>query len=90
VSAPNRSACHLLIGVLGEGAVIAGTGLVAGVVAGLALARFAGGLFGAVSMPGALTIAAAAAMLMVAAILASLLPAARASRVDALTALRAE
>jgi putative ABC transport system permease protein len=81
---------HLLIGVLGEGAVIAGTGLVAGVVAGLALTRFAGGLFGAVSMPGAMPIAGAAAMLMVAAILASLLPAARASRVDALTALRAE
>ena len=81
---------HLLTRVLGEGAVIAAAGLIAGVVAGLALTQFASGLFGAVQMPGWLPIAGAAAVLMIAAILASLLPAARASRVDALTALRAE
>jgi putative ABC transport system permease protein len=81
---------HLLASVLGEGAAIAGVGLVAGVLAGLALTRFAGGLFGAISMPGALPIAGAATVLMIAAILASLLPAARAYRVDALTALRAD
>ena len=81
---------HLLARVLGEGAVIAATGIIAGALGGLALMRFAIGLFGVVRMPGVLPIAGAAALLLLAAILASLLPAARASRVDALTALRSE
>jgi putative ABC transport system permease protein len=81
---------HLLARVLGEGAVIAGAGLIAGVLVGLALTRFASGLFGVVRMPGVLPIAGAATVLMIAAILASLLPAARASRVDVLQALRSE
>jgi ABC-type antimicrobial peptide transport system permease subunit len=41
-------------------------------------------------VPGALPIAAAAAVLAAAGILASLLPAARASRVDVIQALRAD
>jgi predicted permease len=81
---------HLLVRVLSEGAVIAGAGLATGVVAGLALTRFAGALLGAITLPGVVPIVGAAAVLMIAAVLASLLPAARASRVDALTALRAE
>jgi putative ABC transport system permease protein len=81
---------HLLARVLGEGAVIAAAGLMAGVLGGLALTRVASGLFGVVRMPGVLPIAGAATLLLMAAILASLLPAARASRVDALTALRSE
>jgi putative ABC transport system permease protein len=81
---------HLLVRVLGEGAAIAGMGLLAGVLSGLALTRFASGLFGMLRMPGVLPIAGAATLLMVTAILASLLPAARASRVDALKALRAD
>jgi hypothetical protein len=68
---------HLLARVLGEGAVIAGAGLIAGVLVGLALTPFASGLF-VVRMPGVLPIAGAATLLMIAAILASLLPAARA------------
>jgi ABC-type lipoprotein release transport system permease subunit len=43
-----------------------------------------------VSLPGAVPIAGAAAILVAAAILASLLPAARASRVDVVQALRTE
>jgi ABC-type lipoprotein release transport system permease subunit len=43
-----------------------------------------------VQMPGALPILGAAAVLLVAAMLASLMPAARASRVDVLQALRSE
>jgi ABC-type antimicrobial peptide transport system permease subunit len=81
---------HLLARVLGEGALIAATGLIAGVLVGLALTRFASGIFSVVRMPGVLSIAGAAALLMSAAILASLLPAARASRVDVLQALRSE
>jgi putative ABC transport system permease protein len=81
---------HLLVRVLGEGAVIAVTGIIAGALSGIALTRVASGLFGVVRMPGVLPIAGAATLLAIAAILASLLPAARASRVDALQALRSD
>jgi predicted permease len=81
---------HLLTRVLGEGAVIACAGIVAGAVGGVALARFAGSYIQDVHIPGALPIAGAAAILIGAAILASLMPAARASRVDVIQALRSE
>ncbi len=81
---------HLLARVLSEGAVIAAAGIIAGALGGLALTRFASALFGPVRMPGALPIAGAAALLVTAAILASLLPAARASHVDVMQALRSE
>jgi putative ABC transport system permease protein len=81
---------RLLTRVLGEGAVIAAAGIVAGALGGIALTRLASGFFGVVRMPGVLPIAGAATLLVTAAILASLLPAARASRVDALQALRSE
>jgi predicted permease len=81
---------HLLARVLGEGAVIAVGGIVAGVVAGFVLARVAGGYFQDVRIPGTMTLAGAAAVLVAAAILASLMPAARASRVDVIQALRSE
>jgi putative ABC transport system permease protein len=81
---------HLLVRALGEGAVIAAVGLMAGVLGGLALTRFASGLFGVVRIPGVMPIVGAATLLMIAALLASLLPAVRASRVDALKALRAD
>jgi putative ABC transport system permease protein len=81
---------HLLARVLGEGAVIAAAGIVAGALAGIALTRVASGLFGVVRMPGVLPIAGAATLLVAAAAVASLVPAARASRVDVLQALRSE
>jgi hypothetical protein len=81
---------HLLTRVLSEGAVIAGVGVVAGVVGGIALARAISGFITDVRLPGAVPIVVAAAILIAAAILASLLPAARASRVDVVQALRAE
>jgi putative ABC transport system permease protein len=74
---------HLLARVLGEGAVIAAAGVIAGALGGIALTQFASALFGVVRMPGVLPIAGAATLLVTAAILASLLPAARASRVGA-------
>jgi putative ABC transport system permease protein len=70
--------------------LIAAAGIIVGAFIGLALTRFAGALFGAVRMPDVLPIAGAAAILVTAAILASLLPAARASRVDVLQTLRSE
>jgi predicted permease len=81
---------HLLTRILGEGALIAAAGIAAGGVGGLALAAVVGAYIQDVRIPGALPIAAAAMILVTAAILASLLPAARASRVDVLKALRAE
>jgi predicted permease len=81
---------HLLARVLREGAVIAGAGVVAGAVGGYALARVVGGYIQGIRMPGWLPIAGAATILVAAAILASLMPAARASRVDVIQALRAD
>jgi putative ABC transport system permease protein len=81
---------HLLASVLGEGAVIAVAGIIAGALGGIALTSFASGLFGVARMPGALPVAGAATLLVTAAVLASLLPAARASRVDVMQALRSE
>jgi len=81
---------HLLARVLGEGAVIAGAGIAAGAAGGLALAGLAGGYIPDIRIPGALPTVGAAAILVAAAILASLVPAARASRVDVIQALRSE
>jgi predicted permease len=81
---------QLLARVLSEGAVIAAAGIIVGALGGIVLTRFAGALFGVIQMPSLLPIAGAAALLVTAAILASLLPAARASRVDVVQALRSE
>jgi putative ABC transport system permease protein len=80
----------LLTRVLKEGAVIAGIGIVAGAVGGYVLTRLVGAYIQEVQVPGALPIVAAAMILVVAAVLASLVPAARASRVDVIDALRPE
>jgi predicted permease len=81
---------HLLARVLSEGAVIAGAGIVAGAIGGLVVARFAGSFLPEIEIPGIVPIAGATLILVTAAILASLMPAARASRVDVIQALRAE
>ena len=85
-SAPN----HLLARILGEGAVIAFAGVTCGVVGGYLLAQIAGSVIEGIRIPGALPITGAALVLVVAAIAASLMPAARASRVDVIRALRAD
>jgi putative ABC transport system permease protein len=81
---------HLLTRVLGEGAVIAIAGIVTGAAMGYLLARFAGSYMQAIRIPGALPVIGAASLLIAAAILASLMPASRASRVDVIQALRSE
>jgi hypothetical protein len=81
---------NILTRVLSEGAVIAAGGIVAGALAGFGLVRFAGAYLREVKFPGAVPIIGAAAVLVAAAILASLMPAARASRVDVIKALRAQ
>jgi predicted permease len=81
---------HLLTRVLTEGAVIAAAGVVSGAIGGVVLARVIGSYVTDVRMPGLVPIVASAAILVLAAILASLMPAARASRVDVIQALRSE
>ena len=81
---------HLLTGVLSEGVRIAVIGIAAGATGGYALARVAARFVEQVQLPGALPVIGAAAVLIAAAIVASLMPAARAARVDVLQALRSE
>jgi len=81
---------HLLTRVLGEGAGIAAAGIVTGAIGGFLLARAVRAWIQDVHVPGALPIVGAAFVLVAAAILASLMPAARASRVDVIQALRSE
>ena len=80
----------LVMGVLAEGAWMAGIGIVAGVACGLAMARLAGSYFEDVRMPGVLPIVGSAMVLLAAAVIASILPAARAARVDVTQALRSD
>lgn len=81
---------HLLRGVVAEGVVMAGVGVMAGAAFGLAVARVAGSYFGDLKMPGALPVIVSAFVLLGAAVVASMLPAARAARVDVVQALRSE
>jgi ABC-type antimicrobial peptide transport system permease subunit len=59
-------------------------------VGGYILARIAGSYSGTLQLPGALPAAGAAVVLMSAAVIASLTPAARAARVNLIQALRSE
>jgi ABC-type antimicrobial peptide transport system permease subunit len=81
---------HLLARVLGEGALIAAAGIVAGALGGVLLARLIGRFIQRLDMPDTMAVIGAASILAVSALLASLLPAARAARVDAVQALRSE
>jgi predicted permease len=85
-SQPSR----LLAGVMREGAVMAAAGIVVGAVGGYILARLAGSYLLDMKMPSPLPVLASAFILLVAAVAASALPAARAARVDVIQALRAE
>ena len=81
---------HLLTRVIAEGAVMAGAGVIAGAAVGFLLARIASRFFWEIKMPGLLPVFMAAIVLMAVAVVASVLPAARAARVDVMQALRSE
>jgi predicted permease len=80
----------LLKGVLSEGVVIVSIGIITGAAFGYAFAGLAASYFSAMSMPGLGALLGAAGVLVSAAVAASLMPAARASRIDVLQALRSE
>jgi len=80
----------LLRGVVTEGVVMAAVGIVAGAAFGLVVVRVAGSYFADLRMPGAWPAIVSAFVLLGAAVVASMLPAARAARVDVMQALRSE
>jgi putative ABC transport system permease protein len=81
---------NILRGVVAEGVLMACVGVLAGAAFGLVVARVAGSYFGDLKMPGALPVIVSAFVLLGAAVVASMLPAARAARVDVIQALRSE
>ena len=81
---------HLLKGVIAEGALMAAAGVLAGAAFGFVAARLAGSYFLDVKMPGALPVVLSALVLLTAAVVASMVPAARAAHIDVIQALRSE
>jgi predicted permease len=81
---------NILTNVITEGLVIAGIGVVVGFVLAFILERTIGKFVGEVQSPGMLPLLSSAVVLLVAAVIASTLPAARAAGVDPAEALRSE
>ena len=81
---------RLLRGVITEGAAMAAAGIIAGAALGFVLTRLAGRYFLDMKMPDALPVVVSAFLLLTVAVVASMLPAVRAARVDVIQALRSE
>lgn len=81
---------QLLSRVLREGGGIVTAGITAGAIFGYVLGRIASTYLGTASLPGVLPVVIAVTVLIGAGLIASLIPAARASRVDVLEAIRSE
>lgn len=80
----------ILSNVLLDGATTAAIGVVAGGLLGWGMSRLAGNYISELQLPGPIPLLGAAAIVVVSAVLASLVPAARAARVDTIQALRAD
>jgi putative ABC transport system permease protein len=81
---------NIMNDVLLQGLSIAGIGLVAGILCGAAGTRGIAVYFSEVHMPGLLSFSVSAIVILIAALVASAIPAARAARVNAVEALRSE
>ena len=81
---------NILTDVLLQGLTIAGIGVGAGAVFGIALARGISRFVAGVHLPGMLSFVVSAFVILAAAVIASAVPAARAARVNAVEALRSE
>ncbi len=81
---------QLVAGVVTQGAAIAVVGIASGAAGGFALAKLAGSYVHVLRMPGPVVLVASAVLLLSAAVVAALLPALRAARVDVIQALRSE
>jgi predicted permease len=80
----------LVASVIAEGVWMAAWGIAAGALCGFAVANLMASYFPDLRMPGALPVVGAAVVLLSAAVIASMLPATRAARVDVMQALRSE
>jgi putative ABC transport system permease protein len=81
---------QILTNVLIEGVVIAVLGVGAGAVAGFAFARLLGSYFQEMQLPGPLPLAGSIGIIFAATVIASLLPALRAARINVMQALRSD
>jgi putative ABC transport system permease protein len=81
---------RILARVIVEGIVIAVIGIAAGAVIGFAFSRLIGSYFQDVRLPGLLPLIGSAGVILAATVIAAVLPAARAARVDVMQALRSE
>jgi ABC-type antimicrobial peptide transport system permease subunit len=81
---------QLLASVIKEGALMATTGIAVGAIGGYALARLAASYLNDLQMPGLTPVIGAVFVLLLAAIIASALPASRVARIDVMQALRSE
>jgi predicted permease len=88
--AVGASPAHLVARIVAEGVFIATIGIAAGAAGGYALSRLAVRFVETTKLPGVMPVLGAAALLVAAAVVASMTPAARASRVDVVQALRSE
>jgi putative ABC transport system permease protein len=80
----------ILTGVLSEGLIIASIGVGAGIAVGFVLARVLSKYVGQVQLPGIPLFLVSAFVILAAAVIASAVPAARASKVNPVEALRSE
>jgi putative ABC transport system permease protein len=80
----------ILSNVLLDGATTAAIGIAAGGLLAWGLSRLAGNYIQELQLPGPIPLMGAAAVVVVSAVLASLVPAARAARIDTMQALRAD
>jgi len=81
---------QILASVLIDGMAIAVIGVAAGALVGWGLSRLAGNYVQELQLPGPLPLIGSAVVILTAAVLASVVPAARAARVDTVQALRAD
>jgi len=81
---------NILTDVLLDGLLMAGIGVGAGLLLGVTLTRVAASYIAAIDQPGALALGSSAFLILAAALIAAAVPAARAARVNAVEALRAE
>jgi ABC-type antimicrobial peptide transport system permease subunit len=81
---------RILAGVLIDGTTIAAIGIAAGGFVGWGLSRLAGNYVSELRLPGPIPLIGSAAVIVASAVVASLVPAARAAHVDTVQALRAE
>jgi putative ABC transport system permease protein len=81
---------QILAGVLTDGVRMTAIGVAAGGLVGWGLSRLAGNYVPALQLPGPIPLIGSGAVILAAAVLASLVPAARAARVDTVRALRAD